>query len=107
MQWAEEAWALVRRRALRGFHGRVLVLLSDLHRVRGELGEALERARQALGHRLEPDDEAMALQALGTNLRLMGKTDEAVLKLEAAMLQAPEGVRRAAILVDLASERGV
>lgn len=102
LQWAEEAWALVRRRALRGFYGRTLVLLSDLHRVRGELGEALERAQQALAHRLEPDDQVMALRALGTTLRMMGRPDEAALKLGEAVLRAPEGIRRAAILVDQA-----
>lgn len=102
LRYGEEAWALVRRRALRGFYGRVLVLLSDLHRVRGELAEALERARQALGHRLEVDDEVLALRALGTSLRLLGKPDEATLKLNQALLLAPQGVRRAAILIDQA-----
>lgn len=102
LRCAEEAWALVRRRALRGFYGRSLVLLSDLHRVRGELGEALERARQALGHRLEADDQVMATRALGTSLRIWGRHDEAVLKLDSALLLAPEGVRRAAILIDIA-----
>lgn len=102
LERAEGAWATVRRAALTGFAGRALVLLSCLHRARGELGEALFRAGQALGKRLDADDRLVALRAKGTALRLGGRPAEALPLLEEAAARAGEGARRAAALAELA-----
>ena len=98
----EEALALVRVKALRGFRSRVLVLLSTAHRARGELLEALYRAEQALEGRLDPDDRVVALRALGTALRLMGRPAEGRVHLEEALALSGEGARRGAALAELA-----
>ncbi|WP_038043866.1 tetratricopeptide repeat protein [Thermus tengchongensis] len=100
---AEEAWALVRAKALGSFRNRVLVLLSSVHRARGELREALFRARQAAEGRLDPDDRAVALRALGTALRLSGRPAQGRERLEEALRASGEGARRGAALAELAA----
>ncbi|GAA6756360.1 hypothetical protein Thermus77420_18360 [Thermus thalpophilus] len=99
---AEEALAVVRAKALGGFRNRVLVLLSSVHRARGELREALFRARQAVAGRLDPDDRVVALRALGTTLRLLGRPAQGRERLEEALRLSGEGARRGAALAELA-----
>ncbi|AEV17329.1 hypothetical protein TCCBUS3UF1_p320 (plasmid) [Thermus sp. CCB_US3_UF1] len=99
----EEAWALVRSKALGSFRNRVLVLLSSAHRARGELKEALYRARQAAEGRLDPDDRVVALRNLGTTLRLAGKPALGRARLEDALRLSGEGARRGATLAELAA----
>ncbi len=99
---AEEALAVVRAKALGGFRSRVLVLLSSVHRARGELREALFRAEQAVAGRLDPDDRVVALRALGTTLRLLGKPAQGSEVLEEALELAGEGARRGAALAEMA-----
>jgi len=99
---AEEALAVVRAKALGSFRNRVLVLLSSVHRARGELREALFRARQAVAGRLDPDDRVVALRALGTTLRLLGRPAQGRERLEEALRLSGEGARRGAALAELA-----
>nr|ABQ95638.1 hypothetical protein [Thermus sp. 4C] len=99
---AEEALAVVRAKSLGGFRSRVLVLLSSVHRARGELREALFRAEQAVAGRLDPDDRVVALRALGTTLRLLGKPAQGSEVLEEALELAGEGARRGAALAEMA-----
>ena len=100
---AEEAWALVRTKALGGFRNRVLVLLSSVHRARGELREALFRARQAAEGKLDPDDRAVALRSLGTAFRLAGRPALGKARLEEALKLSAEGARRGAALAELSA----
>lgn len=102
LERAEAAWATVRRKALRDFAGRALVLLANVHRASGELAEALFRVRQALRRRLDPDDRVVALKTLGTALRLDGRPAEGLSRLRGAVRTAGEGARRGAALAELA-----
>ncbi|GAA6737462.1 MULTISPECIES: tetratricopeptide repeat protein [Thermus] len=99
----EEALAVVRAKALGRFRSRVLVLLSAVHRARGELREALYRARQAVEGKLDPDDRVVALRALGTALRLAGRPAQGRERLEEALKLAGEGIRRGAVLAELSA----
>jgi len=103
LERAEAAWATVRRKALRDFAGRALVLLANVHRAGGELAEALFRARQALRRRLDADDRVVALKTLGTALRLDGRPAEGLSRLRGALRGAGGGVRRSAALVEVAA----
>jgi tetratricopeptide (TPR) repeat protein len=98
----EEALALARSRKL-DIRNRALVLLSSVHRARGELREALFRARQAAEGRLDPDDRVVALRALGTALRLSGRPAQGRERLEAALELSGEGIRRGAVLAELSA----
>ena len=100
---AEEAWALVRVKALGSFRGRVLTLLSSIHRARGELREALFRARQAAEGKGDADDRAVALRSLGTAFRLAGRPALGRVRLEEALKLAKEGTRRGAVLAELSA----
>ncbi|WP_255721589.1 tetratricopeptide repeat protein [Thermus sp. NEB1569] len=100
---AEEAWALVRVKALGSFRGRVLTLLSSVHRARGELREALFRARQAAEGKGDADDRAVALRSLGTAFRLAGRPALGKARLEEALKLSAEGARRGAALAELSA----